>query len=311
MLPSVPSDSSVVHDRWLGHTTCFCVVAVSLLLSGCAVLRPLPPPKSSAAATGGESTSAYDQALKTAMQVIEGYHGRVNGASRLLLAHHFLEALVGGTAVGTLVKESESPAGGLSFKNLGALAALVGVVFQVVTDEADLRGQREGYTRGISVLECAVAVTSQTNTPQGGWRIKTTLSPAEDRLRADVLLGAVHAVHSSVAASVTSTGLGDTRAPPGKSELGTADKKCPPRILAHSDEPVPESAHSGHTAKPLSDTVECALGSGQVQTAILKVAQRRLQSTGVVSVDEPREVIADVNSVGAGRRCTDGRRGCC
>ena len=53
------------------HTTCFCAVAFSLLLCDCAMLRPLQGPP---AATGGDSYS-YDQALKTAMHVIDGYHG--------------------------------------------------------------------------------------------------------------------------------------------------------------------------------------------------------------------------------------------
>ena len=55
------------------HTTCFCAVAFSLLLCDCAMLRRLPLLQGPPAATGWDSTIICQQALKTAMHVIDGY----------------------------------------------------------------------------------------------------------------------------------------------------------------------------------------------------------------------------------------------
>lgn len=188
------------------------LLAFALVLSGCASRPLVTVPWELSESRTDQSATPYIRALAAAGDLVRQYRERVNATSTYMLLNHLLEAAVGGSAATALLGgPDDSSDSSWGTRETAAAFALVGLIAKVVSDEGDLGRQKEGYARGISVIECAVAATKQTNPAQSGLAVTETLDAAEERVRADILLGALRAVHSSVAASVTNANLGDTR----------------------------------------------------------------------------------------------------
>ena len=188
----------------------YCRILGVLALAACSCTATIPLVRVHQAPNKPGNTT-YREAHEIATKVIEDYQKGVSGASRWMLAHHLAEAVIGASAVGVLLgggtKDEDN--GWLNKTNGGAALALLGVILQVVSDEGAMERQREAYARGISVMECSIAVTNQANYP--GQASKSKLTSKQERARADILLAAIDAVESSVTAAVVNATLGDTR----------------------------------------------------------------------------------------------------
>ena len=189
----------------------------SVLLCGCSTAPLVGPALPFPTELPDEDT--YEVALQEASGLIAAYRKRVNAASRWLLGHHILEAVVGGTAltsvVGAFAGETEG-----NLTKVAGVAALAGVIVGVIKDEGDMKSQREGYARGIAVIECTISVTRQ--------KPRYFLTQELDRIRGEILVRALRAVQASVTASVTATSMGQTRtANPASGEESEGTGKTP------------------------------------------------------------------------------------
>ena len=182
-----------------GMGCCRLVAVLALVTCNCAATSPLVNGEYLPKKPGDTS---YSEAHKIASRLVKDYRERVNSVSGWMMLRHIAEAMSGGGAVGAVTTEN-------TWQKVSGIVTVLSSIFQVVTDQGALERQREAYARGIAVMECVLAVTSQANRPGTSANLKP--KKTDQRARADILLAGIDAVEASVAAAVTQLTLGDTR----------------------------------------------------------------------------------------------------